>query len=121
MIEKLLNKFGYSKIVRDLKSNPFTEEEICTMFAEVIGDVHDYSISKKDEVKLFQDLSVIDGWKDYLRATLSKDMQRYFGAGEDKTRDLVKGAAARTSFLLAGLKGTKELKETKLGNLRYEK
>lgn len=121
MIEKILNKFGYSKVVRDLNVDPFTEEEICKMFTEIVGDFHDYGIVKKDELKMFSDLANIDGFKDYLRLTSARDIQRYFGATDKSTQDIVKGAVSRTSFFMSMLKGRVESKSTKLGDLRYEK
>jgi hypothetical protein len=120
MIEKILNKFGYSKVVRDLEKEPFTEQEICELFSSIIGDVYETTFPKQDELKLFADLAAVDGYKEFLRAASAKDLQRYFAAhGDIHTQDLVRGAMTRNTYLLSVMKEKSAPKETKLTSLRY--
>jgi hypothetical protein len=115
MIEKILNKFGY------IKKENISEKEIMLLFSEIIGDVNDYKIEKESETNLFEELSVVQDFKEYLQATSAKDIQRYFAAhGDTDTQNLIRGAMSRTSYFLAMLKKDKIKKDTKLKNLRYE-
>lgn len=117
-MEKILNKFGYYKHIQK-----FTEEEICSMFAETIGDVSEYVIKAKDEIVLFNKLSEIEGLNDWLRATAAKDIQRYFAAEDEMVRRVVKGAVARIAYIrskLSRLRDKTEVPTTKVPGLRYK-
>jgi len=114
MIKKILNKFGY------IKKEDLTESEIELMFAETLGDVTEYLIDKKSEIEMFKDLSSVDGYADYLRATAAKDMQRYFGAENEKQRDVVRGAMSRTIYFKTKLKGENKEISSKLEGRRHE-
>lgn len=98
LIEKILSRYGY--IHRD----KLTEDFLCFELAKTIGDPTEYSIEPKQEEYFFRDFARIDGARDYLRATMAKDMQRDFGATPDQ-RQLIRGAFARTSYFLSKIRG----------------
>jgi endonuclease I len=111
MIEKILKRFGYTKALKD--------KDIYTMFAEEIGDIRQYEINSKFEKVLFEQFATLDGATDYLKATIAADMQRYFSAPDERSRDIIRGGIARTSYFLSLCKQKRG--ETKLENLRYGK
>lgn len=114
-----MNKLGYYK-----HKQTFTEEEIARMFAEDIGDVSEYTVKQEEQNKIFAKLSEVDGFRDWLRATSAKDIQRYFAAEDDNVRQVVKGATARTAYIRSLLSKTNEVsvkKSTKVEGLRYSK
>lgn len=117
MINKFLERFGYVKKA-DLSVN-----ELSMLLARYIGDPFEYTINKKEEEKMFNDLSGIDGFGDYLRATCAKDMQRYFGATDDVQRHMARGAFTRTIFLHKNIKSAPrkivEGEKPKLNGSRY--
>lgn len=114
IIEKILNKYGYSK-------NPLTEAELALAYAETLGDVSEYKIAPQDEKKMFEDLSGIENFVEYLRAMSAKDIQRYFAAEEDRQRDIVRGAVSRTLYIRGMIGKRQESKTTKISGLRYSK
>lgn len=126
-IDTVLNKLGYYKKdnVRDIVNNPLTDEEILSLYVNNLGSVLDYSIEKKQERDLFNELSSIEGFSDYLKATTAKDIQRYFAAENDSQRDIIRGAVSRTMFFRSQLRTTREEKKkepkqvTKITGLRY--
>lgn len=118
-IEKILNKFGYYK-----HRQTFTDSEICLMFAEMIGDPSEYTITEKQQREIFDKLSVVEGLNDWLRATIARDLQRYFAAEDDFVRATVKGAIGRTAYLKSLLTKTREVPKesrTKVEGIRYGK
>jgi hypothetical protein len=123
MIEKIFNKLGYYKSgdVRDLGDNPLTEAELGSMYAESIGDISEYVIDKDQELLLFKDLATIDGLGSYLRATVAKDMQRYFAAEDDRQRNIIRGAMSRTMFFRSSLRSKSNDKTTKVEGINYKR
>lgn len=116
MIQQLLSRFGY------LHESKITENYLGKRYGELIGDVNNYGIEKEMEGELFNDLSVVNGIKEYLDATMANDMQRYFAATDEKQRDIVRGAFARTAYLKSRLNKTSQEaneEETTLQGLRY--
>jgi len=97
MIDKLLKKFGY---IKEINLSPM---DVNKMFAAQFGDVSDYVIDRKQQEELFQDLKEVEGFTDYLKATIAKDIQRHFSAGTEKEQDIIKGATSRTAFFLTNL------------------
>lgn len=63
----------------------------------------DRELDEEQEKKLFESLKHVEGIQEYLRDTLAKDMRRYFAAGTDDERAIVRGAFARTSYWLGKL------------------
>lgn len=82
-IEKFLNKLGYIKL-------------------EIIEDI---DFSPKAEVDLFNDLSKVDGFKEYLNSVMAKDVKRYFVA-DAKSQDIIKGGFSRIVYLKSRLNKT---------------
>jgi len=81
------------------------EKNIYYEFADEIGDVADYKRDQQAEIKLFNELSVVDGFSEYLKYLIAEDMKRYFAATDDIQRATVRGAMARNSSLLYKLSG----------------
>jgi hypothetical protein len=98
MFDTLMKKLGY------IKESSLTEEYLAGHFAREIGDPTDYEITRLDEKSFFEDLSKIDKARDFLKATMAKDMQRYFAAPDEKSRNVIQGAFARTVYLAGKLK-----------------
>lgn len=120
MIEKLLGLFGYEK-ARDIPE--LTEQELCYKLACKLGDITEYKIDPSEEAQIFKLLADVEGFGNYLRATLAKDLQRHFTASTEKQRDNIMGAVGRTVYLRSKLMQSKEEKpvDTALPNLRYNR
>lgn len=109
MLEKVLKYLGYIKETR------IDEYFLADYYARLVGDPTDSEISRKDEQAFFTDLARIDNARDFLRATMARDMQRYFSAPDEKSRNIIQGAFARTVYLRGKLKEVQEpVKATKL-------
>lgn len=80
------------------KKNKMTEDELLGLAVEILGDVWDYKLDKKDEADLFKKISTISGSADYFRTTLAEDVKRYFNATSEKERDTIRGAMSRTMY-----------------------
>lgn len=115
MINKLLKKLGY------IHKDNITEEELCVLYATKLGDPSEHTFNATDNKRMFEDLSAVEGFTDYLRTTCAKDMQRYFGAEDDSQRNTIRGAFSRTMYERGMIAGRKESKETKLPGSRYDK
>lgn len=105
------------------KEEPKDESEMMLMFAESLGDISETKMEPEYEEKLFAELQSVDYLRDYLRATIARDMQRYFAATNDEQRQLIKGAIARTAYLRSRLSENPdhEVVQTKVKGLRYGK
>ena len=92
-----------------------TIDEILVELAEAmdISIKNDINIDQKVELKIFTAVRSIEGYTEYLRTTLERDMKRYFSASTDRERDQIKGAFSRTAYLYGKLVKTSEVKETK--------
>lgn len=116
-IETLINRLGYYK-----HKQTFTESEAAEIFAKSIGDVNDYNIKATKQQELFEKLTGVEGFTDWLRATAARDIQRYFAAEDEKVRDTVKGAASRTAYMRSLIGRKKEIENnTSIPGLRYKK
>lgn len=113
MLEALLKKLGY------IHESKLTDTVLETMLCEKIGDVFDYKLDPKVEKGIFADVSKVDFIMEYLRATMAKDIQRYFAAPDEKQRDIIRGAFARTVYLKSRISKRGEV-DTKIDGLRYE-
>lgn len=95
MIEGLLAKFGYFH-----KENvPLTEEDIYNLIVDHYEELFDSEYDKKEEKKLFDTLSKMEGFGAYLKATLGMDIKRYFKAVTEPERWQIRGAFSRTLYL----------------------
>jgi hypothetical protein len=121
MIEKILNRFGYFREDTYKSIDELGDSDIGFMYAEKLGNVNEYTFPKKEEKKLFENLSAVDSFVDYLRATTAKDIQRYFAAEDDRQRDIIRGALSRTMFFHGMTKGRSSSKETKIKGVTYKK
>lgn len=105
---------------------PISEKEernLMLEFAEAIGDISEYKIEPELEDKLFEELANVDYLHEYLKATIARDMQRYFAATDEMQRNLIKGQIARVSTLRAKVVNRPENKvvESKMMGLRYNR
>ena len=118
MIKQILRKLGY------IHEDILTEKFLAGRLAAFLGDATDNSLSKELEENFFSDLAKIDNATKYLRATASTDMQKHFGAADQKQADLIHGAFARTMYWASMVerqrKPKEEVKEkSKIKGLRY--
>lgn len=102
MLDKLMNKLGYTK------TNKLTYDYHLYEVAKMVGDPTEYVLSKELEEQFFRDLSSVDNINNFLDATMAKDMQREF-SGDVSQRDLVHGAFARTTYLKMGIRKALDL------------
>lgn len=99
IIDKILNRFGYSKQHTD-----FTEDELALMMAQKLNDITD-EIDAEYEKKIFSELKNTDGLVQYLREAANRDIKRYFGAATKEEQLIIRGSFARTSYLKTKIKG----------------
>lgn len=90
-----------------------TELEILDAASVEFISSYGEKIDKDEERKLFEKLSEIDGFADYLRTTMAHDVQRYFVATTPMEQLLARGAFQRTLYLRGLLKKTNTPKEPK--------
>lgn len=112
MIDRILNYFGYEK------RKVWTEEEIISYYCKLIGNPVEYSLSKEEDELFFKNLDMVDGAREYFKATMAKDVMRYFGAKGQTEQDTVRGGFARTAYFMSKLK--EQSAPTKLSNKRYK-
>lgn len=60
-------------------------------------DTLDNVIDKKEESRIFDAISNIDGIKEYFKKTLSSDIKRHFTCTKEQ-QDIVEGAYSRTMY-----------------------
>lgn len=98
--------------VRDLEKNPYTEDEVLAMAAEILRPLYGENIEKGEERKLFDKLLEVEGLGEYLRLTMARDLQRHFVAATPIEQMNIRGAFSRTLYLKSLLtkKTSKELK-----------
>lgn len=67
---------------------------------DLIDNLFEVSVDKKAEKDLFELLSDVEGFRDYLRATISDDVKRYYGATTPLEQAVIRGAVDRTRYFL---------------------
>lgn len=67
-----------------------TQEEILNLYTDTLPLI-DGDIDKKDEVKLFHELSKVDWFLDWIDLIVAQDLKNYFAATTDKARDTIRG------------------------------
>lgn len=80
-----------------------TVDELCQELASRLFEPSS-QVEKEQEEKLFESLKHIEGLQEYLKDTANRDIQRYFGAADDKERNLTRGAFARTAYFLSRIR-----------------
>lgn len=119
MIEKLLKKFGYSKLTRDLTKEPFSVEELSLMLEKAVGN-QDLEYPKEAEKLLFNELKNVEGFIDWLKAAAKNDKDRYFGAQTPMEQLVIRGSYARTNYIATKIvNADKEVEAPKLDGVRY--
>lgn len=108
------------KVMEFLKVNPLTEDELLMMYANTINDCNDAVITPKLQEQIMKALSNVEGYADYLRVTISKDMQRYFNAQTPVDQLLIKGAANRTLYFKSCIHKSKNSSDTEGNNVIKE-
>lgn len=96
-------------VLQFLKKNPLTEDEVLTLYAQTIIDCNDATIAPKFHEEIMKELGKVEGFADYLRLTISKDMQRYFNAQTPFEQLQIKGAANRTLYLKTSIAKLKDV------------
>lgn len=123
MLEKILKKFGYLRedhfsSFRDLSKSPFTEDELCFMLAQKMGDVEPV-IEQKDEDSIFKRASEVEGLAMLLKETAYRDIRRYFGATNQNEQMIIRGAFSRTNYLRSKIVSGKN--PEKIRGVKYAK
>lgn len=90
MVKKTIKKTG-------LKN--YSDAELETELLGRYGELEQYEYDESLERKIFLDLKKVDGFTDYLKVVIAKDILRYFNAIDDVTRHLTRGAYSRTLYL----------------------
>lgn len=92
-----LNKLGF------FHRSQFTEDFLLCEYVRFIGNPADYTLSEEETNNFFKDLQRIDGAKAFFKATAAKDMVRFFKV-QPEEQPIVRGAFARTAYILGKLK-----------------
>jgi hypothetical protein len=128
----MIEKFGYIKkselekhgyVSKDgifdyLMKNPLSEEQLLQLYAKTMKEIFGENIDKEHEENMFKQLSAVDGFSDFLRSTLTRDLQRYFAATTPLEQLQIKGAYSRTLYFRSNL-NKKDKPAPKLDNKRY--
>jgi hypothetical protein len=109
-----------AQVMEFLKKNPLTEDEVLSLYAQTITDCYDATISPKLHEQIMTALAGVEGYSDFLRATISKDMQRYFNAQTPLDQLLIKGAANRTLYFKSCIHKSKNSSDTDGNNVIKE-
>lgn len=99
-------------LILSLVDNDTLEEAFVKRYKEDIESEEQYSES--DQRKIFDDLSRVEGYSEFLRWVLKRDRIRYFNAPKDG-QDVVRGAFMRTLWQLKSLKRPKKKTEKSFG------
>jgi hypothetical protein len=120
-VKQLIEKLRNFKIER--KKESYSLDDILIMYVDKMDSIFGETFPSREEHQLFKDLARVDGLRDYLRVTSTKDIQRYFASTVDKERDTVRGALARTVYLQGKLVKSSDdgVVDTKVPGLRYKK
>lgn len=86
-----------------LPTREYTEAEFYLKFAEILGDVESKDIVPEAVTQIFNDVSMVDGFSEYLKDTLKNDLHRSFAAQNDRERDIIRGGFSRTAYILGKL------------------
>ncbi len=78
---------------------PMDEIELAGKLAGLVGDIDSIDITKDGVKEIYNQLAGVDGLLDHLRDTMKTDIQRYFAAGSEHDRDLIRGAFLRTAYM----------------------
>ncbi len=63
-------------------------------------------IEKKEQERIFNEMSKIDGLHELFRAMMARDMRMHFNVATDKERDMCRGAFSRMEYLAKRVKNT---------------
>lgn len=112
MLNKLLNYLGL------IQKNKITDVELSKLIVDKWGEDLDSSIDKKTEDAIFVKVSEVDGFNEYLRQTITKDIKRYFSALPAQQQE-VRGALMRTAYIRSKIIEASNPKKGKISGLRY--
>lgn len=106
-----------------LDKNPLTELEMAELTVKSF-DLYTIDENKEEERDLFKRLGEVEGFTQYLRDTMNRDIRRYFNASSPMEQLSARGAFNRTNYLKGLLnrkeaekKITKKLKVSKIPNV----
>jgi len=124
MLDKILNKIGLVRksIIgkyRDLEKEPFTEQELSFMLAEILGN-DPWEFNEAEEERMFSEAKKVDGLIEYLKTTAINDKNRYFGASTPQEQLVIRGSFARTNYIKGRIINAGKNKDTKIKGIRYE-
>lgn len=87
-----------NKLAKNLAERFLSEDDLLSVFNNKFDPVGS-DIEQETKREIFTDMSKIDNIDLFLDATLSNDLDRYFGVDDDKGRFQVRGAYLRTSYI----------------------
>lgn len=112
MLNSLLKRLGY------IQRNDITDDELIDIIVSKWTDNFNDDIEKEQEDKVFKSIVGIEGFNEYLRVTLIRDMKRYFKAMPIQQPE-IRGAFMRTSYMRSKLMEQNKVSSTRLENVRY--
>lgn len=87
-----------------------TEEELIELSITIFSYGED-TPDKEMEAEMFEDLSGVENFMEYLRQTMFNDVNRYFSASSEANRNQVKGAYSRSMYLRSRVMKANEKKK----------
>jgi hypothetical protein len=85
-----------------------TENEILNLYVETFANVLDEDLNEKEVNAFFKEVSKIEGVDGYLRSAMARDIQTYFMAQDDMSRERVRGGYARIMYMRAMIKKVRD-------------
>lgn len=95
----------------------YTEEQLLSMLGRDLIGLDIKQDDKRDQI-LFKELKSVEGFIEYLRETAARDIQRYFEAATKEEQLMIRGAYARTMYLMKMAKEEGKRK-TKIEEVNY--
>lgn len=120
MIEKILNRLGYYKqdSVRNLESNPFTQEEILSLYVDTVDSL-DNVFDEIEEKKIMSQLKHVDGFMQWINFVVENDIKNHFSAINDNQRQYIRGMMQRLLDIKKRLVNSDKVIKTKISGIRY--
>lgn len=98
MFDKIAQKRGYVKR-SDVRHLDLTDEEISYLLNKAYREIEvPKDFDKEEEKRLFQSLSNVEGFHEYLEQTLGLDKNRYFQANTAVSQLEIRGSYRRTQY-----------------------
>lgn len=87
------------------------EDALLMELADLMGNPLDVDYREEEAIKVFEEISKIEGAMDLFRSMMGRDIKLYFQAQTDIDRASIKGAYARMAWMRGIIKKINEKKE----------